>query len=242
MRPPVRKPTYTGSYIIRGIPVDTWQTCYIVPEERRTVRRVWSFARKGVILPSGQVTNFAVPIQGIIQASVALENGTIIAEADEIYNVFDFKQGIQESASDLSPPKGVFCTGGDPAALVSLDQLGIYWPDFFSVRVETSTTRLSKWERFHLRYDSGRRSGSRRIRYDYLPSGADDFRSVIHDYTDNLTYSIDRRVGSCQVTRGVEYPDVSPLRNPIEFFIKHERHTIFDPPKNRWQFNGYRCK
>lgn len=234
------QPTYIEETVVRGIPVDVWQSCYVVREQFRTVRRVWAFAKKDTSMPFGIVGDEAVPIQAIISASYSFPNGTEIAEVDEVYNVINYRPGIQESTTDLAPPKGVFCASGDGQQLASLDELGISWPDHFSVRVETSTTRLSTWERFHLRYNLGRRTGTRRLRYDYLPPGAEDFKSVIHDYNDNLTYAIDRRLGTCQITRGVEYPAASPLRNPIEFFIKHEQHIIFSPPQKRWQFNGFR--
>ncbi|CAF5102569.1 unnamed protein product, partial [Rotaria sp. Silwood1] len=137
---------------------------------------------------------------------------------------------IMEYSNELSPPKGVFCASGPGQNLVSLKDAGVGWPNHFSVRVEASTSRLSQWERFHLHYDQGREGASRRLRYDYMPPGAEDFQSVIHDYTDNLTYIMDLRVGSCKINNGVEIPDVSPVSDPIRFFVKNEAQFIFNPP------------
>ncbi|CAF4028184.1 unnamed protein product, partial [Rotaria sp. Silwood1] len=39
---------------------------------------------------------------------------------------------------------------------------------------------------------------------------------------------------------GVEIPDVSPVSDPIRFFVKNEAQFIFNPPENAWEFNGYR--
>jgi hypothetical protein len=147
-----------------------------------------------------------------------------------------------ETANQLSPPKGVFCSSGPNQTLVSLQDVGVSWPNRFSVRVDASSSRSSQWQRFHLRYDQGRDGGSRRLRYDYLPAGAEDYESVIHDYTEDLTYTIDRRVGTCRIERGVAIPEVSPTRDPIRFFIRNEAKFIFSPPENAWEYNGLRCK
>lgn len=147
-----------------------------------------------------------------------------------------------ESGTDLAPPKGVFCGSNSAGNLISLKDIGIEWPDHFSVRVESSTSRSSRWQRFHLRYSLGRRSGTRRLRYDYLPPGSEDFETVIHDYTDSLTYIIDRRVGTCKINAGVDIPDVSPILDPIRFFVKHEANFIFNPPEKAWELNGFRSR
>ena len=228
--------------MVRGIRVDVWQSCYFNVKEYRTVRRIWALAQKGVVLPTGIVGDEAVPIEAIISASYDYPNGTRIAEVDEVYNVFSYRPGVSESADTLAPPKGVFCKNKDDQNLVSLQDVGIEWPNHFSVRVEASSSRSSEWQRFHLRYNLGRNNSTRILRYDYMPPGSEDFQSIIHDYTAQLTYTIDRRTGSCRITRKIDIPDVSPLRDPIEFFIKHENRLIFNPPQKAWEFNGYRCK
>jgi hypothetical protein len=107
--------------------------------------------------------------------------------------------------------------------------------------VEASSSRSAGWQRFHLRYDRDRDRGSRRIRYDYLPPGAEDYKSVIYDFGANLTYTIDRNLGSCQINGGTEVPDVNPFYNPIGFFIKHEDRFGFQAGPRIWEFNGYRA-
>ncbi|CAF3474627.1 unnamed protein product [Rotaria sp. Silwood1] len=233
-------PVYLGTDIARGIRVHKWQSCYINKTEYKTIRRIWSFAQDGVSMPGATNASFPVPIQALISASYDFPNGTQAAEVDEVYNVLAYRSGIMESSNDLSPPKGVFCASGPGQNLVSLKDAGVGWPNHFSVRVETSTSRSSRWERFHLHYDQGREGASRRLRYDYMPPGAEDFQSVIHDYTDNMTYIMDLRVGSCKINNGVEIPDVSPVSDPIRFFVKNEAQFIFNPPENAWEFNGYR--
>ncbi|CAF0870687.1 unnamed protein product [Rotaria sordida] len=233
-------PVYLGTDTVRGIPVHKWQSCYVNKTDYRTVRRIWTFAQDGVAMPGVTDAKFAIPIQAMISGSYVFPNGTQIAEVDEIYNVLAFRPGIMETADALSPPKGVFCASGPGQTLISLKDAGVIWPNHFSVRVETSTSRAPRWERFHLRYDQGRESGSRRLRYDFMPPGAEDFQSVIHDYTNNLTYIMDLRVGSCKINSGVDIPDVSPIRDPIRFFVKHEARIIFNPPENAWEFNGFR--
>ncbi|CAF0925763.1 unnamed protein product [Rotaria sordida] len=233
-------PIYLGTDTVRGIPVHKWQSCYIDRAQYRTVRRIWTFAQEGFTMP-GVVNNlFSVPVQALISASVVFPNGTQLAEFDEEFNIYTFRPGIMESNDALSPPKGVFCASGPGQNLISLKDAGVSWPNHFSVRVDTSTSRSSRWERFHLRYDQGREQTSKRLRYDYMPPGSEDFITVIHDYTDNITYIIDRQVGTCNINRGVEIPAVSSLRDPIRFFIKHEAHFIFNPPEKAWEFNGFR--
>ncbi|CAF3437333.1 unnamed protein product [Rotaria sp. Silwood1] len=239
-RRPVVTPIYLGTDLIREIPVHQWQSCYISKTDYRTVRRIWSFAQEKFIMPGATDGSFSVPVHALISASVVFPNGTQVVEVDEEFNVFAFRPGIMESIDALSPPKGVFCASGPGQNLVSLKDAGVSWPNHFSVRVETSTSRSSQWERFHLRYDQGRESSSKRLRYDYMPPGSEDFTTVIHDYTDDITYIIDRRVGTCNINKGVEVPAVSSIRDPIRFFIKHEAYFIFNPPEKAWEFNGVR--
>jgi len=239
-RRPIIRPKYIGQAIVRGIPVDQWESCIINKTELRTVRRIWSFAQRGVSMPIGVVGDLAVPVQALISASILMPNGTQAFEFDEVFNVLSYRPGIVESSDQLSPPKGVFCKSGNDQNLVSLQDVGIDWPDRFNVRVDASTSRSNRWRTFHLRYDEGQERGSRRLRYDYLPPGAEDYESVIHDYTENLTYVIDRRLGSCKIRRGVELLDVSPTVDPIGFFIRNEARFIFRQRAKVWEFNGYR--
>ncbi|CAF1132309.1 unnamed protein product [Adineta ricciae] len=237
-RPEIR-PKFIGQSMVRGIPVDQWETCIIDKSQFRTYRRVWSFAQKGFILPTGVVGDFAVPIQAIINASISFPNGTQAAEVDEIFNIHNYRPGIVESSDQLTPPKGVFCDSGLGQNLISLRDAGITWPDRFTVRVEASSSRSAQWQRFHLRYDHPER-GPRRIHYDFLPPGSEHYQSIIHDFGDNLTYTIDHSVGTCKITRGTESPDVDPIVDPIGFFIKNERRFIYRERERIWEFNGYR--
>jgi hypothetical protein len=236
-RPPIT-PIFIGQDVIRSIPVDIWESCAVNRTSFQTVRRRWAFAQSSVTMPTGLVGNSAVPIQANVSASVSYPNGTEIVEVDEIFNVHSYRPGIIETPDRLIPPKGVFCDSGVGQNLVSLRDKGIEWPNRFSVRIEASSSRSQQWQRFHLRYDRN----PRRIRYDYLPHGSEDFHSVIHHYADNLTYTIDRHVGSCTVKRGVEIPHVNPIGNPIEFFIKHEEMFLSRERDRIWEFTGYRRK
>ncbi|CAF4837002.1 unnamed protein product, partial [Rotaria magnacalcarata] len=58
-------------------------------------------------------------------------------------------------------------------------------------------------------------------------------------YGANLTYNIDRRVGTCIIKRGVEVLDVSPTRDPVSFFIKYENELI-SSRERQWEYNGIR--
>jgi hypothetical protein len=192
-------------------------------------------------MPTGVVVEEAVPIEAVISASVVFPNGTQIFEVDEIFTVHSYRPGIIETTDQLAPPRGVFCASPDQT-LIGLGDVPIEWPERFSVRVEASTSRSSLWQRFHLRYDLGRQRGGARYRYDYQPTGSEDYRSVIHDYAVNLIYTIDQRTGSCQTTRLANLSDVSLIRNPIEFFIKYESQLILRSNDKVWEFNGYRGK
>ena len=201
---------------------------------------MWSFAKKDVNMPFGVVNDLAVPVQGIVNASIDFPNGTQILEVDSVFNVLSYKPGVTEDVTALSPPKGVFCSTGADQNLVTLGDIGISWPRRFSVRIEALTTHRSAWQTFHFRLDE---TGDRkRIRYDFMPVGAENFRTIILDYKDNLTYSIDRQVGSCEIRAGTDFPDVDFISQPIEFFIKHQEKLISDPPKKAWEFNGYRSE
>lgn len=239
-RPEIR-PKFIGQATVRGIPVDQWETCLVDRVQARTVRRLWSFAQRGFMMPTGPVGDFAVPVQAIINASIVFANGTQAAEFDEIFNIHTYRPGIIESSDELAPPKGVFCDSGFGQNLISLRDAGISWPDRFTVRVEASTSRTGQWQRFHLRYDHPER-GPRRLRYDYLPPGSEDYQSIIHDFGDNLTYTIDHRLGSCTISGSVSHPDVDPLVDPIGFFIKNERLFVYRERDRIWEFNGYRRK
>ncbi len=235
-------PVYLRQEVIRGIPVDTWQTCYINRAQRRTVKRVWSFAQQGVSMPSGDVGEFAVPVQAIINASIVDLSDVQTLEFDEVFNVLSYKLSLSRLAMSIPQPRGVYCDNVPSEQLVSLKDVGINWPFRFNVRIEASTSNKTQWERFHLFYHQGDDESSGRLRYDFLPANGADYESVIHDYTDNLTYIIDRRLGTCQINRGVEIPDVDPLRDPIRFFLKNEARFIVTPPENVWENRGLRRK
>jgi hypothetical protein len=207
--------------------------------ERRTYRIVWSLAQQGIIMPNGLVSGLAVPVHALINASIVNSDNIEVERYDATYNVYSYKSKVVETGDYFVPPRGVFCKNEN---LKTLEEFGIQWPDYFSVRVEASTSRSTQWQRFHLRYDHNRQFNVRRLRYDYTPPGVQDFLSVIHDYGDNLTYTIDRTIGTCHISRGVEYPDVDPIRDPIGFFLKHEDQFIFNSRDRIWNFNGNRCK
>lgn len=232
------RPMYIGQSIVRGIPVDQWQICLVDRTKYRTELRTWSFAQSNVNMPFGNVGSRAAPIQLILNASYSL-NGTQIVEVDEVFNIISYRPGIIEDTSSLSPPKGVFCANSSEN-LVSLNDLNIFWPRRFSVRIDALSSRSSRWQSFHLQVLNTQTS--KRIRYDYLPTGGQNFKTVILDYEDDLTYSIDRRSGSCNIIRGTQFPDVNPLTKSIEFFIKHENRFIDQPNEKVWQFNGFRRK
>jgi hypothetical protein len=225
---------------VREIPVDQWETCIVNKITYQTSRRVWSFAQTNFSTPVGTNRVFAVPVQGIFNTSISLPNGTQVVEFDAIYNIYSYRFGIVESNDQLVPPKGIFCNSGPNQNLISLQDAGIQWPVRFGVRVEASTSRSSAWRGFHLRYERDRDSNSRRIRYDYIPPGAEDFQTVIHDYDANITYIIDRGIGSCTIQRGVEVPDVDPVQDPIRFFIKNEERFLYRSDDKIWEFNGFR--
>ncbi|CAF1146888.1 unnamed protein product [Adineta steineri] len=234
-------PIYLGQDIVRGIPVDKWQTCIVDKPNYRTVRRIWTFAQRGVQTPVGVVGELAYPVQAIISASVDFPNGTQALEVDEVFNVLSYKPYIVETSVQLAPPKGVFCKTGEGQDLISLSDAHISWSNRFSVRVEASTSLSVQRQGFHIRYDSGRDGSSRRLRYDWQPPGSEDYQSVIHDYGNELTYTIDRRVGSCKIDAGTNIDDVNPGSNPIAFFIKNEAMFLYSPPEKAWEFNGLRA-
>ena len=236
-RPAIR-PRYIGSSTVRSIPVDQWESCIIDETQRRTERHTWYFAARGTNMSFGVVDDLAVPVQGVINASLVFPNGTQLVEVDSVFNILSYKPGITETTGALSPPKGVFCSTGPDQNLMSLSDVGIAWPRRFSVRIEVLTSHRSTWQTFHLRLDET--GDHKRIRYDFMPVGAEDFRTIIVDYKENLTYTIDRQVGSCEIRTSIDYPDVDFTVQPIEFFIKHQNLLISDPPKKAWEFNGYR--
>jgi len=235
-------PVYLGSGVVRGIPVDQWSVCYVNRASYLTEKRIWSFAQRGISMPSGIVGDLGVPIQAVINGSFVFPNNTQRFEFDEVFNVLSFQPSLIQTTYQITPPRGVFCDNVRPQDLVSLRDVGIRWPYRFNVRIEASTSRSTDWQRFHLFYHRGDGDSSSRLRYDYLPQGSEDYQSVIHDYTDNLTYIIDRRLGTCQINRGVEIPDVNPLVDPIRFFVKNEATFLFNPPENAWEKKGSRRK
>lgn len=185
--------------------------------------------------------DLAYPVQAVINSSILLSDGTRIGEFDEVFDIYSYKPGLVESADQLAPPRGVFCGSGAGQPLISLERAGMAWPQRFSVRVEASSSRSTNWQKFHLRYETRGERNTKRIRYDYLPTAGADYQTVIHDYGSDLTYRIDRRTGLCKIDRGVGFPDVNPLRDPISFFIKYEE-DILTARGDVWEINGIRSK
>lgn len=236
-------PVYKNSTTHRGILVNVWESCFVDKVNYVTIRRTWYMADPSVQTDYGKVGERAVPIYGHIVISKSLPNGTEILRTDERVNVEFFKPGIVEGNDALSAPKGVLCQIPNDTSLVSLTEVGIRWPDRFTVRVEATSSRSSRWERFHVSYVSRRSGENPFVRYDFLPEGAEDYRSIIHDEEQKLTYTIDQRRGTCRITRRVPDPDVSPILNPIEFFIKYAEDYIFYPSTGRfWSVNAVRSK
>lgn len=233
-------PRYLREEIVRGIPVSTWESCYVDRSRRRTVRREWSFARDNVDMPGGLVGEYAVPVQAIINASTVDEADVQTLEYDEVFNILSYRPSLSQMTMSIPQPRGVYCENVTQDQLVSLDDVGIRWPYRFNVRIEASTSQRTEWDRVHLYYHQGDDAASGRLRYDYLPPGGEDYQTVIHDYTDNLTYTIDRYIGTCEIDRGVEIPDVDPLYNPIRFFIKNEAQFIVIPAGKVWEDRGSR--
>lgn len=235
---PIVRPTYKGRAVVRGIPVDQWQSCVIDRAQLRTTRRVWSVAQSTVTVPNGLVGKTTVPVQRALSVSVLLANGTKMESIEQLLNVYSYRSNLTKSFDQFFPPEGVLCHGASQQSLHALREMGITWPDRFSVRIEASSSRNSLQQRFHLRYEHER--DSRRIQYDFSPDGSDQWQSVIHDYAANVTYTIDRQSGSCKVDRGVEYPDVSPTADPIQFLVKHQHRLMLDTQAKVWTVGAFR--
>ncbi|CAF1433276.1 unnamed protein product, partial [Rotaria sp. Silwood1] len=140
--------------------------------------------------------------------------------------------------SDLfAPPKGSFCPNM-VSDLVSLSDSGIEWPLRYTVRIATTTSRGVRTNPLRLRVDNN--ADTKRARFDYMLDDENNYETVIIDYREQIKYVIDQTHGLCEIIQGVNWPDVNPELNPIEFFLKLKETMLDQPPKNSWQYRGTR--
>ena len=231
---------YIGSSVVRDIPVEQWEFCKVYQQERRTIRTQWSFAKPDFPLAEG-ISSPAVstPVERIITTSIVSDDGLQVFKLDEISNIFSYRARIVETSDAFAPPKGIVCPNL-VSDLLSLDDVGIVWPRRYSVRVDALTSRGAGWSAFHLRVDQN--DERKRIRYDYVPKGANHSQTIIIDYRDQLRYVINRELGSCTIAQGVDWLNVDPIHSPIEFFFNLHDQFIQQPPRNAWEYNGVRSK
>jgi hypothetical protein len=178
--------------------------------------------------------NFTIPIQRIIKRK---EDGFIL----QILNIFNYKTRITKM--DLTPPKGIFCKDFVPNdQLISLQDIGMIFPNKFSVYIDVSTTFQQLWQSIHLRYYLT--NEQKLIRYDYTPSDKTlNPITMILDYSQNTSrlYKIDRRTGLCIINKSMEIILMtSVLHNPIETLIKYEDILLSNPPNRFFQYTGKR--
>ena len=220
---------YLNSTILRGsIHVDQWVSSFDNETEI-----VWSIAKSTYKMPWSN-TNYSIPIQRIIRRK---DDGTILF----VMNIFQYRTMITET--DVTPPQGIFCEDlVDSKDLLSLQELGLIFPDSFSVRIDASTISRQSWQTVHIR--SLTSNATRLIRYDYKPSdNLQNPQTIILDYTpgSQSAYRIDQQTGSCVVNRTTEiFLTTSIIHNPIETLIKYENVFLSNPPQKIFQYVGER--
>ncbi|CAF0882628.1 unnamed protein product [Rotaria sordida] len=220
---------YLGEKILRGyIHVHQW-----ISSISNFSDIIWSFAKSNYLMPWNS-NNYTIPIQRIIKRK---DDGTIL----EILNIFNYKTRIIKT--DLIPPKGIFCNDSIPIdQLISLQDIGIKFPDQFSVHIDVSTTYQQLWHSIHLRYYLTHER--KLIRYDYTPfDNTQNPITIILDYSTNASrsYKINRRTGSCTINELTEINSLtSILHNPIETLIKYEHILLSNPPQRFFQYTGNR--
>ncbi|CAF1080796.1 unnamed protein product [Rotaria sordida] len=142
-----------------------------------------------------------------------------------------------ETSDFFAPPQGTFCPNMEPN-LVSLSDSGIEWPLRYTVRIATTTSRGVRPNSLRLRVDNN--VDTKRARFDYMIDDENNYETVIIDYREQIKYVIDQTRGLCRIVQGVDWPDVNPEINPIEFFLKLKETILDQPPKNAWQHRGTR--
>ncbi|UJR27449.1 hypothetical protein I4U23_008738 [Adineta vaga] len=221
--------TYLGEAILRGfIVVNQW----ILPMSNES-DMIWSFAKPNYIMPWNP-EKYTIPIQSILKRK---SDGAIL----QVMNIFSYKTMLTSTAFVL--PSGIFCEKLIPADdLLSLQDIGINFPEKFSVRIDASSTSQHLWHTVHLRYYSS--NESKFIRYDYTPfDNTQNPVTIILDYTEgsSRSYKIDRRTGSCIINDSVEIVLMtSILHNPIETLIKYQNLLLTNPPHRIFQSTGSR--
>ncbi|CAF2347750.1 unnamed protein product [Rotaria sp. Silwood2] len=221
--------TYFGETTLRGyIHVQQW-----ISSISNVSDIIWSFAKTNYFMPWNS-NNYTIPIQRIIKRK---DNGIIL----EILNIFSYKTRIIKT--DLIPPKSIFCNDLIPTdQLISLQDIGIKFPDKFSVRIDASTSFQQLWHSVHLHYYLT--DERKLIRYDYTPfDNTQNSITMILDYSENAScsYKIDRRTGLCIINESIAMNSLtSILHNPIETLIKYEDILLSNPPKQFFQYTGNR--
>jgi hypothetical protein len=221
--------TYLGETRLRGyIYVHQW-----ISSISNDTDIIWSFAKSNYPMPWNP-QSYTIPIQSITKRK---EDGVIL----KVLNIFNYKTMISKTTS--TPPSGIFCENLVPEGeLLSLQDIGINFPDKFSVRIDASSTSQLLWHSVHLRYRS---SNERKlIRYDYTPfDNTQNPVKIILDYTKDAprSYKIDRRTGSCIINESIDIIFLtSVLHNPIETLIKYEDLLLANPPHRLFQSIGNR--
>ncbi|CAF0809093.1 unnamed protein product [Adineta steineri] len=221
---------YLGETMLRGyIYVNQW-----ISTISNDLEMIWSFSKSNYPMPWNP-ENFSIPVQIIKRQK---SDGVIL----EVTNIFSYKTIITKTHL-ISPPSGIFCVNLTAADdLISLQDVGINFPERFSVRIDVSSTSQFLWHSVHLRYLS--LNGQKFIRYDYTPfDNTQNPVTIILDNTDGVqrSYKIDRHTGSCIINDSVEIVLTSSvLHNPIETLIKYESLLLTNPPHHIFQYTGNR--
>ncbi|CAF2817251.1 unnamed protein product [Rotaria sp. Silwood2] len=181
--------TYFGETTLRGyIHVQQW-----ISSISNVSDIIWSFAKTNYFMPWNS-NNYTIPIQRIIKRK---DNGIIL----EILNIFSYKTRIIKT--DLIPPKSIFCNDLIPTdQLISLQDIGIKFPDKFSVRIDASTSFQQLWHSVHLHYYLT--DERKLIRYDYTPfdNTQNSITSILHNPIETL----------------IKYEDILLSNPPKQFF------------------------
>lgn len=223
---------YHGESVQRGfIRVDQWKS--MISNESEII---WSFAKSNYTMP-WTMNNYSIPIQRVIRRK---DDGLIL----QVLNVFDYKPMIIRE--DLTPPKGIFCDGLVPKdELISLQDLGLIFPEKFSIWIDVSTLTQRYRQAVHLRYYSTPQR--RLIRYDYTTDESfSDPMTAIFDLSENSlrSYQINRRTGACFINDSTEVILLrSVVHEPIETLIKYEDFFLTNPKKEFVQSTGeHQCR
>ena len=220
---------YLGESTLRGfIHVYQWQTSIANDSEI-----IWSFAKANYTM-TWDTDDYPVPIQRVIKRK---DDGLIL----QVFNVFNYRPRITKTDL-LVPPKGIFCPDLVPInELRSLHDVGMVFPQRFSVRIDASTTSQHFWQSVHLRYYAT--DQRKLIRYDYTTE-ENDLLTIIFDTSLNISrlYKINRRTGLCLIDASTEIILIrSVLHEPIETLIKYEDILLTNPFQKFFQYTGQRA-